>query len=328
MKSSLGKALAGCGRSAGYTLATILCFPFLLYSSCTGYSLVGHFGHRCGEPKPLPSRRIDVRSKKHAAQPNTCSFLHKLPLELRRCVYEEALGGRRILLFISNESDDSGRRRIRARTTSMLLGREDIVSLVLRLPGQYHPIAIALLRGCRQIYAEAHEILLQSNVFDVFPDELDPIVRCGLGTNIALPHIRSLRVHYWYNFYLPGSHGVFCPITTADSEYPQTTRMFKHIAAMPALTNLTFYFVRLHEPDFPEEVEYKPEEMLDSPWARRLLGTIRNPKLQKVAMNFSFLYRENAEGAQWKDLERTVNEMMVGDGAEERYRQFLRDSDK
>ncbi|KAJ7062084.1 hypothetical protein C8F01DRAFT_1251900 [Mycena amicta] len=47
------------------------------------------------DPEPLPKKRKDIiQSRRQATQPASCAFMYDLPLELRRFIYREALGGR------------------------------------------------------------------------------------------------------------------------------------------------------------------------------------------------------------------------------------------
>ncbi|KAJ7062102.1 hypothetical protein C8F01DRAFT_1136398 [Mycena amicta] len=288
--------LKAAGR-VGCTVGLVLCLPILFCIGKPPLQLEG--------PEPLPSTRIDIHSRPQVTQPESCTFLHDLPLELRRFIYEEALGWRQVRLFISKDARNR-RRFVNSRSATST------------------PISIALLCVCRQIYVEAHQILFENNIFEVFSYELNTVMLCGLGESVARPYIRKLRVQYWYHPYDPQ------PLFDLDP----ATRPFKQIAAMPALSHLTFQFVEPHKYDIDIAPPLPglgfacdPEEVLDSVWARGLLGT-RIPNLQQLEIKFEEADVYAPEYLKWQVVERTINELMVGQGAEERCQQFLKDRAK
>ncbi|KAJ7062106.1 hypothetical protein C8F01DRAFT_1251922 [Mycena amicta] len=312
------------------TIVLIFCFPVLHCFGSLNPRRARPQPLQLEAPKPLPEKRIDIRSRPQAVQPASCRFLHDLPLELRRSIYEEALGRRQVRLFISESRDAKDAKKRRqfvgsrsfAQDTPQYANRRKPVPTPTPPTPTSIPLSIALLRVCRQIYVEAHQILCENNIFDVYSYELDRIMSCGLGESIARPYIRKLRVHYWYQTYAPR--------VLFDSEVPTTP--FKQIAAMPGLTHLAFQFVELggYTLGAPRPgSEYDPNEVLDSFWGRRLLG-IHIPNLQHLEM--TFYYRELPEEGvyppeypKWRVVERKFNELMVGEGAEERCQQFLKD---
>ncbi|KAJ7062109.1 hypothetical protein C8F01DRAFT_1082666 [Mycena amicta] len=317
-------------RRVGYIIAVILCFPVLCFVKLLPAKSTQRAqpAEPLQEPQPLPGERTDIHSRPQATQPESCLFIRALPLELRRFIYEETLGSRQVRLFVSDDYESARNRRRRFVYSQ---------SFDLDTPRQYYhrahphidverspssnPISIALLRVCRQIYVEAHKVLFEDNVFHVVSNELDTVMLCGLGESIGRPYIRRLHVHYWFRAYHPG--------TPFGSD--PATMMFKQLAAMPALSDLTFHFV---DPRTPAHLSYgyDSDKVLDSVWVRRLLGT-RIPSLHKLEIKFvnpslpedlSFL-GPLAENPKWKVVEQKINELMVGEGAEERYRQFLKE---
>ncbi|KAJ7062135.1 hypothetical protein C8F01DRAFT_1251951 [Mycena amicta] len=292
----------------------VLCFPVLFCFGKRPAATVTQPAGPLQAPEPLPCERIDIHSRPQVTQPERCTFLHDLPLELRHFIYEEVLGRRHVRLFIT---DDAKNRRQFVDSRSYAENAPSEMSA---------PISIALLRVCRQIYVEAHRILFENNIFDVYFFELNTVMLCGLGESVACPYIRKLRVNYWYRTYDPRA------LFDSDS----ATMPFEQIAAMPALSHLAFQFVKWDKyaiapsflnPGFACDID--PEEVLDSVWARGLLGT-RIPNLQHLEINFVYPEGDSevkVYAPKWKAVERTINELMVGDGAEERCQLFLKGSE-
>ncbi|KAJ7062132.1 hypothetical protein C8F01DRAFT_1136567, partial [Mycena amicta] len=311
--------LKAAGRVSG-AIALILCFPVL---HCFGprRARVSTQRQPLQAPKPLPEKRIDIRSGPQAVQPARCRFLHDLPLELRRSIYEEALGRRQVRLFISRDANQQQFVCSRSFAENAPQYSKPRKSPPTAPAATSTPLSIALLRVCRQIYVEAHQILFE-NIFDVFSKELNTVMLCGLGESAARPYLRRLRVHYWYHTYNPRA------LFDSDS----AMMPLKQIAAMPALAHLAFQFVELrgYVLGAPRPgSEYDPEDVWDSAWARRLLG-IQMPNLQHLELKF--VYRSPPEEdvyppkyPKWRVVERKFNELMVGEGAEERCQQFLKD---
>ncbi|KAJ7058961.1 hypothetical protein C8F01DRAFT_1255377 [Mycena amicta] len=312
MRGRPSKALLAGAEFFGYALGAILCAPVTLCAYCCFTWLIpGKCATRPPPPplppKSLPTKRIDIHSRPQVTQPKRCSFFHKLPLELRRSIYEDALGGRQVRVFIE-AGRTHRRRRIRSRATRDFRESDVLERTVYwhNLPRtQDFPIPIAMLRVCRQLYTEAHALLFESNFFHVLPYELDLIVRCGLGESIALPVIRSLTVHYW-------DHAPI-PLWTFYSAHWHR-KMFDHIAAMPSLTHLSFQFFELEiwaTDDGPEDLG--PDCVLDSFWARRLLS-IQNPNLTTFEMKFLYQHSSHApplEYSQWKMLEQRIRKLVI-----------------
>lgn len=96
-------------------------------------------------------------------EPNSCSFLERLPFELRLRIYEYALGGQTIhLVHVKNDSVESSFQASSPLKTSMIGANWDPLK-----PDTWEPpiICLALLLTCRQIYSEAADIIYSSNFF-------------------------------------------------------------------------------------------------------------------------------------------------------------------
>ncbi|KAF7324935.1 hypothetical protein MKEN_00535800 [Mycena kentingensis (nom. inval.)] len=314
MRRRLAKALGSGAVFVVYTLGAVVCWPVILYSCLVYKSKEPTPSTPRPDPDPLPTQRIDIQVKwqPEINYAEDCYFLTRLPLELRQLVYEYALGGRRIRIYVT-DNRESTRRIVRSRL--------NVVPFPPPMPWRPQEklgLPLSLLLVCRQIYLEAHPIILRTNSFDVLPYEFGLISRCGLGQTIALPHIRRLTVRYWLYALRPLS------VFTTD-----LNGMFEQIALMRCLTHLTFQFCELENfsPGQPNSrVEYEPLGVLDSVWGQSLLA-IRHLKLQKLRIEFA--YREDRvsapppEAAKWKELEGRLNDMMVGEGRDDAYGQFM-----
>ncbi|KAJ7062081.1 hypothetical protein C8F01DRAFT_1368744 [Mycena amicta] len=316
-------------RRVGYIIGLILCFPVLCFVKLLPAKNTQRAqpAEPLQKPQPLPGERIDIHSRPQATQPESCLFLRALPLELRRFIYEETLGSRQVSLFVSDDYESARNRRRRfvysrcfdRDTPRQYYDAHPYIDPIERSPPT-NPISIALLRVCRQIYVEAHQVLFENSIFQVVSGELDTVMLCGIGESVGRPYIRTLHVYYWFRPYHP----------SAPFDSDPATMMFKQLAAMPALSDLTFHFV---DPRTPAHLSYgyDSDKVLDSVWVRRLLGT-RIPNLHKLEIEFvnpAFPEDSNFLGplveSQWKIVQQKINELMVGEGAEERYRQFLKE---
>ncbi|KAF7329815.1 hypothetical protein MKEN_00244900 [Mycena kentingensis (nom. inval.)] len=182
MHPSVQKA---CSTVAEYTLGIlglIICCPaFCVCVVCLQGNVI--CGTRKREPlpnpEPLSTQRIDISLGELAKQPSSSPLL-SLPLELQQCIYEAALGGRRIPMHVE---DDRKRKRRFVRTAGHG-----------RMPNDaYEPVTINLLRTCRAVYLSAHPIFLTTNTFAVEAEDLMDCISAGLGV-YNLPHVRSLAI--------------------------------------------------------------------------------------------------------------------------------------
>ncbi|KAJ7063729.1 hypothetical protein C8F01DRAFT_1134102 [Mycena amicta] len=285
------KALSTVGSGVFLAISIVICAPVLLCAICCGS------GFYCGTrnrpalpgPEPLPTQRIDISlSLRRAAKQQQSALLSRLPLELRRCIYEQALGGRQIRLQILDDWPNQ-RRFVRAKcyyysdVRTELEGNGNTNTETADRP------TVALLRACRQIYLEAQPILLAQNTFCFVEYDLQTILPASLGL-FALPQLRSLCVEF------PG----FPHDMSYLLGYPPQLLSEMH---MPALQRLTF---RFHDNDsYSPEVHtatQDPRILLDTPWG----GLVRKlTTLEEVRMVFMFRgVQVDVEDKRWKELER------------------------
>ncbi|KAJ7062104.1 hypothetical protein C8F01DRAFT_1136407, partial [Mycena amicta] len=227
---------------------------------------------------PLPSDeahsvRVDLCAPEKLstmpAQPNHCAFFHKLPLELRTCIYEQALSGRRICLYIKD--DKATNRRVVYSQTDVAFNLKYMVH------GRYpwymdcpssSGLSVALLRTCRQIYLEAFSVVFQANMFEMWWRDVPWILSHGnvWREHIPIAQIRSLCVQYPYSFPYP----MFERTTVVGGE--EENAMFECLAALPALAHLGIRFSELARDRrwlMPEELH--PQKVLETSWGRKML---------------------------------------------------------
>ncbi|KAJ6578124.1 hypothetical protein B0H19DRAFT_1062661 [Mycena capillaripes] len=208
-----------------------------------------------GNLTPLSTNRIEIRHPPAASQPQSRHLL-KLPLELRECIYEHALGGRLITIQII-ESPRKEFSVIRSRFYLPPDGDGLAHSPTKDLPAE-RGIPTPLLLSCRQIYSEALPILHGHNTFHFWTNHLEPVIRCGLGYHTLL-FIRSVYIFH------PGS--IF--------QYGPWTGVFTILHHMSGLESVAFKFAASVE-QFTVEPERDPfSAVLDSGWGRCVLG-LRN----------------------------------------------------
>ena len=154
-------------------------------------------------PKSLSPRRTELSLSYDPGINASSTFLGRLPLEVRWKIYKYALGGHLVHITLTPsrithvccaraQSTDF------ARTCAPEARHEFIPQSIPTVPCD---IASALLRTCRQIYAEAFMILYSANTFDI--DDLSAFVL--LAGNIpprGLAAIKSLQLA-WYFVYPP-----------------------------------------------------------------------------------------------------------------------------
>ncbi|KAJ6509193.1 hypothetical protein C8R47DRAFT_12676 [Mycena vitilis] len=284
-------------------VAIALCFPCILCLMCSGgVGKCGTMAHKSRNqrppanprkiprsPPPLPKPRIEIRQLPLAEQPQSCHFL-KLPPELRDCIYEHLLGGRLITLMILGfPTEKFALVRSQCRLAIDHLADDPIAR---SLPADR--ISPALLRSCRQVYFEALRILHQRNTFHFKADQLETIVRSGLGY-YCLPAIRSVYIYH-------------TPDAPPFGRNPWTG-VFTLLQQMN-LERAAFVF-----PVGPEVAGGSPySAVLDSPWGRGVLA-LRN--LRRLEVWFD----GNSPDA--KGLVKTLQRLMIAPGTDEKYRTFL-----
>ncbi|KAJ7723038.1 hypothetical protein B0H14DRAFT_3006078 [Mycena olivaceomarginata] len=200
MPPAASKAISKAAGTFFEYFCLILCCPCFC-----GIFVCGGVGGRCGgvhvfervlptlpHPLPLPTPRIDIQHLPVKEQPQSCYLLSKLPLELRQCIFEQVLGGRLIDLLVVDGAS-KGWRMVWSRCYVLV---DNLAHARTRNipPAAADQLTPALLRSCRQIYAEALPILHQRNTFSFCASHLDMLVRYGLG-EYCLPDIRSVYVY-------------------------------------------------------------------------------------------------------------------------------------
>nr|GAT51809.1 predicted protein [Mycena chlorophos] len=316
---------------SGYTLITLICCPCSLLvphlrpTHCCGgtMDLGAEWAGQVDPPKPFPSKRIDIRSRPHATQPDTCFFLRKLPLELRLAIYEELFGGRHVrMLLIENPE----KKRMVVKSTSHISERQ--ISHLLP-----NALGTSLLRVCRQVYLEAHETLLSSNTFHISALQMGVVSSCGLGTRVGMPYIRHLNLFHVYRVARPtGLVEAFNDQAAASLIRDATAQ----ISTLNRLTHLTITFTEVwtYDTDDPaaNREDCEPDQLLNTSWGRLVVG-IRLPTLVKVQMKilrqrYMAPIRRHGSDTWQRSLDERITGLMVGDGAQERYQRFLETAGK
>ncbi|KAJ6606079.1 hypothetical protein DFH09DRAFT_1119241 [Mycena vulgaris] len=243
-------------------------------------------------PGPLlnvPSDRYSPATSGGIA--SSCYFM-SLPLELRHCIYELALGGRVIsLTLVASELD--------GLVQSACYEPVDDPDSANKLDVPADRITVALLLSCRQVYLEALPIMHQRNTFHFYSHEFKPVVLIALG-HYCLPDIRSV--------YLLHSHykGIYAPNWTEVADLLSQMR----------LESLAFEF-KVDRVDWAPVELHKP--VLDGWWSSRVVK-IRNLRRFDILFTDGDLpkcptYRTDAV-QRFRDL-------MIGPRADERYRTLL-----
>ncbi|KAJ6606073.1 hypothetical protein DFH09DRAFT_1119232 [Mycena vulgaris] len=143
-------------------------------------------------PPHLPAQRIDMRERPLEKQPQSC-FFTRLPPELRQCIYDLALGGRVISLWLGVLFPNT-HFTVRSACYEPVDAEADCPP-ALGVPADSIPTGF--LFSCRQVYLEALPILHQRNTFHFRVHELVAVVLSGLG-RYCLPDIRSIHLLHSY----------------------------------------------------------------------------------------------------------------------------------
>ncbi|KAJ6500840.1 hypothetical protein C8R45DRAFT_979313 [Mycena sanguinolenta] len=249
------------------------------------------------DPPPLPSPRIDIRMLPVAEHPESCYFF-KLPLELRKRIYEQVFVGRIITLQVAAGWQNQNHSVIRSHC---YLPSDDLAHGPTRgiLPAKR--ISVALLRSCRQVYSEALPMLHQRNTWHIWASQLEPVVRCGLG-EYSLPDIHSVYIYY-----------------PSDVHAWPCKEFNKAVFAMLRRMNLRRVAF---------ELEQEPEIELDfrdvDSWGRCLLGLAN---LERFELWFNHVSARDPEAPEnspdKRYLAAKLRKLMIGPGADERKRIFL-----
>ncbi len=222
---------------------------------------------------------------------SSCSFLERLPFELRLRIYEYALGGQTIhLVHLRNDSVQWPFQASSPMITSMIGANWDPLK-----PDPWEPpiISLALLLTCRQIYSEAADVLYSSNFFAT--DNIRVFIH--LAENCRCPQrllaIKHLQVSITWRFF-----PLLASYTGQKGDYngyydSATWRRFWHLVANDMrLTSLGI-----------DVDSFGAEENLsvDAEWVKPILQVkgIRYPKVAIRPAGRSFeMFREQAESFQ------------------------------
>jgi hypothetical protein len=240
-------------------------------------------------PPPQPQKpRIDIRRLLPAEQPQSCQLLN-LPLEVRQCIYEQALGGRVVYL-----------QSYRRSTFYQPVDHPSINPQ--KLEGPADSILTVLLLACRQVYLEAQPILLRRNTFYFWVGDLEMIILTRLGRH-CLGDIRSVYLYHSYR------RSAYVPPWVAVFQLLQQMR----------LTHLVFEFeldnrIRGTWPMFNQNID-----ILEGTWVPGVLA-IRNLNQFGVFFNHSDGQEISVSRA---DIAEEMRQLMIGTGADEKYRNFL-----
>ncbi|KAJ7184600.1 hypothetical protein C8R46DRAFT_1064580 [Mycena filopes] len=233
--------------------------------------------------------RLDVRRRPPLDQPN-CALL-SLPAELRRCIYEHALGGHMIFVKLNHtwpRSDSLTHPHYLVRTRYYDRDRaRNLRDGPSKLGFPVEGINPALFLSCRQVYLEALPILYGSNTFYFLAHQVATIVQSALGPSY-LSEIRSVylfeigRVHSWPDVSL------------------QLQKM--------RLTTLSLTLESLY-------IQTKAGvDLVDTPWAHGILA-IRNLRVFELTFTRDVVSQ--------KELAERCRQLMIGPGADEKYAEFL-----
>ncbi|MCJ1250197.1 hypothetical protein MMC30_007423 [Trapelia coarctata] len=166
-------------------------------------------------PQPLPRSRFNISQPSlptHGPSPPSPPFLSKLPLEIRLRIYEYILGNTRLHLFHPDPATAPFPLRylrcheptcLTSSCTPLTACPADTAQNQWRriIAPPTHPDAmdLALLRTCRQIYAEAVDILYGSNIFHI--SDLNVLVYLA-NYRIRPQRLRAIRkLELRWNYY-------------------------------------------------------------------------------------------------------------------------------
>ncbi|KAJ7036540.1 hypothetical protein C8F04DRAFT_472319 [Mycena alexandri] len=242
-------------------------------------------------PSPLPTKRIDIGQRRAIEQPASCRLLH-LPVELRRIIFEFAVGNRLVRMeMVPNERLDA----LMIQTTCYR--PSDVPDVRNNLLAPADRIPIALLFVCRSVYREVLPIIHQRNTFYFDVEDFQPALQAALG-QYCLKDIRSLYLYH---------------------SYPNRPLMRRWDSAFATLQQLHLETLNL-EFEILEWTEVHPHTFsVDNAWCRGLLA-IR--KLRSLSIFF-----RNGNPADCprhrEAVTQTLHDLMIGPGADERYNDLL-----
>ena len=239
---------------------------------------------------PPPNRRNLSRASFTTADSTSPSwFLGRLPLELRRFIYEYVLGGRKVLYLVMTPH---GIIRCIFRSLSAH-------GVELCLGDGVHP---QLLRTCRQIYNEALGIMYTSNLVSVREGY---VPACATDLYV-LPQrinvIKHLRVQWFFDFSWRRS--------LREDEYynGHSWRLFWNLVVteMTCLETLEMRFVFSAPYEWSDEIAFG----VDAPWAKPL-HKVKGLKEVKLKVQWTGRSRP-APKSQVAKLVDGLKEIMIG----------------
>lgn len=201
------------------------CTLDLLFRAChSGRSYDGHERHRKKRwydaekarvleqrPKKLPRKRRNISQTSLTLHPQHRSPLFlKLPLEIRRRIYEYALGGEIIHLTHISKRIVHQRFRLPESTYNDAGGRGGLgmreppeiewISYRHRIPepGQFSESHLPLLKTCHAVYAEAIDILYNKNIYSMSSPLVSLYLRDYALRPQRLAQMKHLRLYWRY----------------------------------------------------------------------------------------------------------------------------------
>ncbi|KAF7295856.1 hypothetical protein HMN09_01129000 [Mycena chlorophos] len=233
-------------------------------------------------PTRLSTNRIDLAMRPCAAQSD--SLFLSLPRELRDCIYEEALGGRRVRMDVA---PDHPNRRHRVVSSAAPREEGDI-----RVDfDEMDPLCISLLRSCRQIYLESHSLVFSHNTFVFNSESVRTCIIAGIG-DWAFPALRSVCID------LDGF-----PAERWFFDSPELIS-FDLLEQMKRLRRLDFQFNQISWKKDPPIARYDPREVQKSAWGQRVCEL---SSLEELRIIFAWNWKMvdmNVSDPRWNDLER------------------------
>ncbi|KAJ7310583.1 hypothetical protein DFH08DRAFT_898527 [Mycena albidolilacea] len=282
----------------------VLCrIPCILGATVTG--LLGARFWRCRTarppPPPLPAARIDIRQRPLTAH-HQSSYLFSLPLELRQCIYEHALGGHLVKLRLAASK---GHKHYVIASMFYMPPEDPDKILNLRVHPPADEIPVALLRSCRQVYLEALPVLHRKNTFYFLAHEFHTVLLAALG---------EYCVHDIRNVYLR-QDSVNKPGPTYASRWGAVFTLLKQMRGLECLSLELHAGVVVIDQTEPHPLG----AVLGSAWGRGVLS-IRG--LRRFALFFSTGDPPMLPEFSFRLSER-LRTLMTGERADERYAEFL-----
>ncbi|KAJ7765696.1 hypothetical protein B0H16DRAFT_1524040 [Mycena metata] len=237
--------------------------------------------------------RLDIRRRSPIDQPMNCTLL-RLPAELRRCIYEHALGGHIIFIKLNHNwprSEFLTHKHYLVRTRYYDHDRtHNLHDGPPKLGFPVEGINTSLFLSCRQVYLEALPILYGSNTFYFLAHQVEDIVMPALGHHY-LSEIRSVYlfeagvVRSWFSVF----------------------SLLQQMRLTALAMCIRFEGIERGE---------GRDDPLHTFWGRGILG-IRN------LATFELLFRKDADQPAQQALVERCRELMMGPEADEKYRKFL-----